>query len=110
MPPCALPWPAGLRQAPANIRWAASATEAADLVAAKIPDLVICDYRLGGPVDGLTLLTGIQGLDPKVRCVLHTGEDPFTTSQVSDFEVLFKPCSTQVLLELIEAVRLARRR
>ena len=97
-----------LKRAPALIRFAASAEEALELVSQGVPDLLISDYRMEGSLDGLTLLERVHAEHPEVRCVLHTGEPTDTTRLVSAFPVLFKPCPTEVLLDLIESVRTER--
>jgi DNA-binding NtrC family response regulator len=97
-----------LKHAPATIRWAGSAEEALALIEKEIPDLLVSDYRLVGALDGLSLLEAVQARHPQVRCVLHTGEPAHTTLRVSAFQVLFKPCPTEVLFELIESVRSGR--
>lgn len=94
-----------LGRASATIRWAASAEEALALIAAGVPDLLLSDYRMPGAMNGLALLSKVHLEHPRVRCVLHTGEPMDTSSQGVPFPVLYKPCPTRTLVDLIESVR-----
>lgn len=96
-----------LRSAASDIRVASSADQALSLVDAEVPDLVISDFRMPGSMTGLDLLEHIQAGHPRVHCVLHTAEHLPDSERRGRFEVISKPCSNQVLLDLIETVRSA---
>lgn len=95
-----------LRRAAATIRLAASAEEALGLIGSETPDLLVSGYRMEGSMNGLDLLERVHADYPSVRCVLHTGAHPHAIWHVTKFRVLLKPCPTEVLLGLIESVRL----
>ncbi len=84
------------RRLPADFRFATSVEQAQACVDERVPDVIICDYRLPG-VDGLTFLERIHQRYPAVRRVLHTGEAIFRTHFQLDVPVLAKPCPPEEL-------------
>lgn len=97
-----------LKQASSDLRMAATADEAMVLVNARVPDVVISDYRMPGSMTGLDLLERIHAEHPRVHCVLHTAEHVSDATHQGRFQVLSKPCATKALLDLIEGVRAIR--
>lgn len=95
-------WKRALRRAPARVHFAASAEEALQLTAAEPPDLLICDQNLGGGVSGMELVSRIRARHPAVQALLHTGEQEL--SATLGVPVLYKPCPTSVVLEIIRSL------
>jgi two-component system, sensor histidine kinase len=70
-----------------------------------VPDLIICDYRLPGGMDGLATLDLLRGRFPRVPCLLQTGEiapDIPLRAQSSGYGVLVKPITVEILAAAIQ--------
>jgi two-component system cell cycle sensor histidine kinase/response regulator CckA len=56
--------------------------------------LIVSDFRLGGPIDGIELLQRARLLQPGSRCILttaDTGTSPRARAECAGFEFLPKP-------------------
>jgi two-component system, sensor histidine kinase len=70
-----------------------------------VPELIICDYRLPGGMDGLATLDVLRGQFPRVPCLLQTGEispDIPLRAQSSGYGVLVKPITVEILAAAIQ--------
>jgi DNA-binding response OmpR family regulator len=82
------------------LRYAATAEEAVRLVEEDPPSVLVTDYRMPG-MDGLTLIDRAREKNPKMLCLLHTGEAMHRVMMGLDVPVVSKPCPPEVLLGII---------
>ena len=72
-----------------------------------VPDCVLCDFRLPGPLDGIAMLDLLQELFPDTVGILQTGELAQTVqTRAADagYMVLYKPVQAQILESTLSAV------
>lgn len=62
-----------LRGAGHEVRIAAGGTQALSLAGERSPDLLISDWALGGPPDGIDLIEQMRVTRPRMRAILMTG-------------------------------------
>ena len=74
------------------------------------PDLLITGVRLG-PYNGLHLIVRSRGQLPRMATILtHDHDDPVLVGEArcNDAQFLIQPCSSEVLLETVQASLAAR--
>lgn len=78
-----------------NVRVAASGDEAVDIATDFCPDVVIVDWLLRGPLDGLEVVEALRRFNPRLQVVLVTGYPSAEVEQriraVPDAQYLGKP-------------------
>ncbi len=70
------------------------------------PECVICDFRLPGTMDGITLLDFLLEKFPGAIGIVQTGEQALsvqTLAQDAGYLVLFKPVDLNVLASTLSA-------
>jgi DNA-binding NtrC family response regulator len=91
-----------------QVRVAAGAREAVAATVADAPDVLVVDWLLAGPMDGLQVIEAVRVANPKLQCVVVTGylsaEVEARIKAVPGAQYLAKPF---VPAELIAAVRRA---
>ena len=92
-----------LKPAPHDVREAPDAETALDLVAARAPDVVLCDMQMPGH-GGLWLVEQLRKQFPAVAIVLATAVDsvpPVVSLQTGVVEYLVKPFERERVLEAV---------
>jgi CheY-like chemotaxis protein len=72
-----------------------------------VPDCVLCDFRLPGPLDGIAMLDFLQDRFPDMVGILQTGELVQTVQERAEeagYMVLFKPVDAHILASTLAAV------
>jgi len=72
-----------------------------------VPECVLCDFRLPGAMDGITMLDFLQDHYPDAVGILQTGELVQTVqarAEEAGYMVLFKPVEASVLASTLSAV------
>lgn len=72
-----------------------------------MPDCVLCDFRLPGPMDGIVMLDFLQDRFPDMVGIVQTGELAQTVQECAEaagYMVLFKPVDAQILASTLAAV------
>lgn len=72
-----------------------------------IPDIVLCDYRMPGPIQGLALLSQLQERWPTCAGVLQTGEPSERVQDAAEeagYPVLYKPVLPTLLRSTLRAL------
>lgn len=98
-----------LRNAGADPVGVANAEDAAQELAARPANVVLCDYFLPGR-NGVTFLRDVRANHPQVRCLAMTGHpDPFILGRGRDdgYFVVTKPIDPTLLVALVEGRGLA---
>jgi two-component system, sensor histidine kinase len=70
-----------------------------------VPDLIICDQRLPGELDGIQTLESLKTRYPQAACILQTGElsaDIPLKAQAHGYILLFKPVSIEVFGRVLD--------
>jgi DNA-binding NtrC family response regulator len=83
---------------PFKFRFAAGSDEALAAAEAEQPDVVVADYWLPGPLDGIGLLQEVGERWPRASRVLISGSPPVGISRLANVRVLLKPCRFDELL------------
>jgi two-component system, sensor histidine kinase len=88
--------------------WGAEARHATNYDALKLgawsPELILCDHRLPGRLDGLATLDRLKASYPGAACILQTGEmspEIPLAAQARGYTALSKPVTVEVLGESI---------
>jgi DNA-binding NtrC family response regulator len=91
-----------------QVRVASNAREAVAAAVADVPDVLVVDWLLAGPMDGLQVIEAVRVANPKLHSVVITGylspEVEARIKAVRGVEYLAKPFVPE---ELIAAVRRA---
>lgn len=87
-----------------EVRVATSLAAARAAIAARLPEVIVCDYMVGDD-SGLELIEDMANEHPEVRRILLSGYGPETWQSMVDegllHGVLLKPFSLQDLLALV---------
>jgi DNA-binding response OmpR family regulator len=85
-----------------DVAVAADGQEALALVKEYVPDVLLVDWKLSGPIDGLQVAEALRAIHPKVQVVVITGypsaELEARVKSLPAFQYLRKPFSTSELL------------
>jgi DNA-binding NtrC family response regulator len=88
-----------------QVRLAASAEQALELLEAELPDVLLSDVRMGGAT-GMELLATVRARYPEVRVVLMTGfgsvSDAVEAMRAGATDYLIKPVARDELLVVLE--------
>jgi two-component system, sensor histidine kinase len=71
-----------------------------------VPDLIICDQRLPGRIDGLATLDQLKKQFPDAACILQTGElaaDIPIQAKARGYALLFKPVSLDLFGKVLSS-------
>jgi DNA-binding NtrC family response regulator len=72
-----------------------------------MPECVLCDFRLPGPMDGIVMLDFLQDRFPDMVGIVQTGELVQTVQERAEdagYMVLFKPVDAHILASTLAAV------
>jgi DNA-binding NtrC family response regulator len=97
-------WQMAAQGAPFQFRFAGGSDQALAVAAAEHLDVVVADYRIPGPMDGIGLLERIGHRWPEVERILISGSPPVGLEQLANVRVLLKPCSLHELLATLRAL------
>ena len=91
-------WQMAAEGAPFQFRFADGSEQALAFAAAERLDVVVADYRIPGPLDGLDVLKQIGDRWPDVDRILLSGSPPVGVENLANVRVLLKPCSFDELM------------
>lgn len=87
---------------------AESAEEALLRARSEAFDLLICDVRISGTLDGVDALASVRTVQPSVRCIIMTGfsdvDAPLRAAKLQADDYLLKPFKMQALLHSVQSV------
>ena len=86
-----------------DVQTASNGPQALDTANRFEPDVVLIDWMLGHPMDGLGVAAALRELQPSVRIVIISGHSdvPRKAPELAPYDVLMKPFQLAELMALL---------